>query len=222
MKNSLLILGATGLVGGCVLQLAVDEKYFSKITILSRRQIRYMNGIPNFEQHITDFSNDGELRKIVQAETVVCAIGTTINKAGSKENFYKTDHDLPLKLAKIAKENGTKNFILVSSIGASEKSRIFYSRVKGELERDVKELGFESLVILRPSLLLGKRMDNRPKEFMGKIFSVPFSALLPDKYKPIKASQLARKIVFLAKSPLNGIKIYEGRDLYLISSNDTV
>ena len=99
-----------------------------------------------------------------EPNAVICATGTTIKKAGSKEAFRSVDHDLPLSFARLAHQAGTQNFALVSAIGASVDSSFFYARVKGELERDVREIGFRSLTIVRPSIIEGERAEVRLAE----------------------------------------------------------
>ena len=108
------------------------------------------------------------MRHDLKTDILVSALGTTLKKAGSKNEFMKIDHDLTFKISKIAKEEGCRTMILISSIGANYESKIFYSKVKGLLEISLKEIGFEELHILRPSLLLGKRTEDRPVENISK------------------------------------------------------
>jgi uncharacterized protein YbjT (DUF2867 family) len=100
-------------------------------------------------------------------DSVICATGTTIKKAGSQEAFRSVDHDLPLSFARLAQQAGAQNFALVSSIGASVDSFFLYARVKGELERDVRQIGFHSLTILRPGIIEGQRDETRRAESLA-------------------------------------------------------
>jgi len=106
----------------------------------------------------------------------------------------KIDHDLPLKISRIAKEEGCRTMILISSMGAHSKSKIFYSHVKGLLEESLEKIGFEEFHILRPSLLLGKRTEARPAEYISKHIMHDLSFLIPWEYKPIHASIIAKKL----------------------------
>jgi uncharacterized protein YbjT (DUF2867 family) len=112
---------------------------------------------PKLEQLLPEVTSWG-------ADAAICATGTTIKKAGSKEAFRSVDYDLPLSFARLAHQAGTQNFALVSAIGASVDSSFFYARVKGELERDVREIGFGSLTILRPGIIEGARDEFRVGE----------------------------------------------------------
>ena len=132
------------------------------------------------------------MRQDLKTDALVSVLGTTIKKAGSKNEFTKIDHDLTLKISKIAKEEGCRTMILISSIGANYESNIFYSKVKGLLEVSLKEIGFEELHILRPSLLLGKRTETRPAEYISKHLIGNLSFLISWKYKPIHASIIAK------------------------------
>ena len=128
----------------------------------------------------------------------------------------KIDHDLPLKISKIAKQEGCKTMILISSMGANENSNIFYCHVKGLLEVSLEEIGFEEFHILRPSLLLGKRTEDRPSEYISKIIMDRLSFLIPWKYKPIHASIMAKKIKCIIMKETIGKHIWEGRSLFKI------
>jgi len=131
----------------------------------------------------------------------------------------KIDHDLPLEISKIAKEEGCRTMILVSSMGANSKSNIFYRRVKGLLEESLEEIGFEEYHILRPSLLLGKRTEYRPGEYIFKLIMEPLSFIIPWNYKPIQASIIGNTINFLIKENIAGMHIWEGSKLFEIQKN---
>ena len=124
------------------------------------------------------------MRQNLKTDVLISALGTT-KKAGSKDEFMKIDHDLPLEISRIAQEEGCSTMILISSMGANSKSNIFYSRVKGLLEESLEKVGFEEFHILRPSLLLGKRTETRPYEYISKLIMDHLSLLIPQKCKPI-------------------------------------
>ncbi len=219
MKNStILIAGATGLIGSTFLNLIKNDDSF-EITALTRREIPSLKDFPHIKQEIIDFNNLEEYKHLIAGQSTICALGTTIKKAGSKENFRYVDYQFPLEIAKYALENGCENVILISAFGANPDSNIFYNKVKGELERDIRKLSFESLHILRPSLLLGKRDEFRFGEEIGKIVLKPLRFLIPHKYRPIHAAMIARKICSLLNNPSKGIHIYEGKQIQDIRTN---
>ena len=128
-------------------------------------------------------------------DAAICATGTTINKAGSKEAFRSVDHDLPLKFAQLAHQTGTQNFALVSAMGASVDSSLFYAKVKGELERDVREIGFTSLTILRPGIIEGEREEARFAESLLLKLSHFLAPVLPKRFHVNPASKIAQVLV---------------------------
>ena len=140
--------------------------------------------------------------------------GTTQKKvAGNQEKYRKVDYDIPVKAARFAAQNGVKYFGLVSSVGADQMSNNFYIKLKGEVEEQVSKENIPSLNIFRPSMLLGDRKEFRLGEEIGKVFMVPFSFLMPSKYKPIKGESVARAMVEAAKKMDEGVHFYEYSDI---------
>ena len=215
MERSVVILGASGLVGGEFLKLIQNKPQYKKIVTLTRRK---MTVLPNVQNHRIDFDQAGESAALFTVQNLVSALGTTIKKAGSKEQFRKVDYTYPFSCAKIAIDAGVENYILVSSTGADINSRYFYSRVKAELEQDISKLPFKSIHILRPSLLLGERAEFRLSEKMADKVSAPFRGLIPLKYRPIQAGILARKIHDICLAPGQGYHVYEGEALYRVAN----
>jgi uncharacterized protein YbjT (DUF2867 family) len=128
-------------------------------------------------------------------DAAICATGTTIKKAGSKEAFRSVDHNLPLSFARLAHQTGTQNFALVSAIGASVDSSFFYARVKGELERDIRDIDFKSLTILRPSIIEGERDEVRLAESLVLKVSRFLAPVLPKRFRVNPASTIAQALV---------------------------
>ncbi|MBA2613219.1 MAG: oxidoreductase [Bacteroidetes bacterium] len=162
------------------------------------------------EERIVDFDNIDA--SIIKGDDIFCAIGTTLKKAGSKENQYKIDCEYPFKIAQLAKQNNVKQFILVSSIGASAKSSNFYLKTKGELEEKIAGLNFNAFIILRPSFILGVRKEFRLGEKIGIFFAVLLGPLFIGrlkKYKGVKAITIAKKMIKAANENLNGKVIVE-------------
>lgn len=217
LGQSILLIGASGLVGNEILKLLYRDKYYQEIVLLNRRKLTEYTDDPRIRQIIVDFDRLEDYKNSIKALTIVSTLGTTIKKAGSRENFKKIDYTYTLKVAEIAKRNGAEHFILVTSIGADPKSKIFYNRIKGEVEKTASDLGFRTLSIFRPSILLGKRKEFRLGEVIGKTFMSIFSFALPKKYEPTEAHQLAETILYVARRPEPGIKIYKAdhiQDLY--------
>ena len=154
------------------------------------------------------------MRSDLKTDVLFCSMETTVKKASSPDQFMKIDHDLPLGIAKLAKEEGCKTMILISSIGANRQSPIFYNRIKGLLEEALGEIFFERLHILRPSIVLGKRTESRPSEFIGKLVLQPLSFLIPRKYRPIHAINIASTIQYLIRNNETGKHIWEGKALF--------
>lgn len=205
------IAGASGLVGSQLLSLLLEDAEFGSVVSLGRRQIAQTH--PKLVQRVVDFSAL-DAAGLASPEVAFCALGTTIGKAGSQRAFRAVDHDAVLEFAKAALATGARCFALVSSLGADPGSRIFYNRVKGETESDLRALGFASLVIAQPSLLLGDRTESRPGEralivasrFLGGLLK-PFAA------RPIEAVVVARALLTIAHDSPAGTTVYPSAEL---------
>ena len=199
--------GATGLVGGeLVRQLAALPAY-SAVRILTRRVLD--TRLPGVEQLVVDFERLDTLADQLTADDVFCALGTTIRKAGSQAAFRRVDHDYVLDVARLARARGARHFLLVSSIGANPASRVFYGRVKGDIERAIQLLGYPSVTIIRPSLLLGHRAEFR----LGEVLAKPLGVLLPRRYRPVHASAVAATMIAAAADPSSGVRIIESKEI---------
>ena len=192
-KRSVLIAGATGLTGGYLIRLLLTDTRYTHVTALVRRTSLATN--KKLTELVVDFDR---LPALPVADDVFCCLGTTIRKAGSQAAFRKVDFDYVVNLAKAAKRGGYKRFVVVSAIGANAKSAVFYSRVKGEMENALWEMGFNALHIFQPSFLTGDRHESRAGEGLG---IAVFSAVAPlmwgpmRKYRPIAAETVARAMV---------------------------
>lgn len=208
MKTALII-GASGLIGSALLQeLLADERY-SKVIALVRKPL----GVQHEKLVQTRYDFDWTDPSLVQGDELFCCLGTTISAAGSQAAFRKVDYDYVLETAKMALANGAKKIVLVSSIGANKDSKVFYSRVKGEIEAAVSALGYEACFILRPSLLLGAREDLRMGELVGKFAMTLFSFAIPPKYQAIESTQVAKTMIACANSEKVGVHILESDDI---------
>jgi len=203
------LIGATGLVGGELLSLLLDDNYFKKVRILVRRPFT-MNH-PKLERKLVDFSDaDSLLVGLDESDVVFCTIGTTMKKVGgNKEVYRKIDYDIPVNIARYCKIMNCKNYIVVSAVGADSGSRNFYLKLKGEVEDILKKVGIESTYIMRPSMLLGKRNEFRFGERIAIPLIKKIAFLLPSKYKPIEARDVARAMLAAAKKNEKGFFICE-------------
>lgn len=202
------MVGATGLVGLEALRLLSDDPSHHPVTALTRRPLP--DGAPGeVDERVISFDRLEEHGDVIRGDHVFCALGTTIRAAGSRERFREVDHTYPLTIARMALENGARHFSLVSAVGADAGSRVFYSRVKGELERDIRALGYPSLVILRPSILAGKRRERRPAESLGKLLM----RVVPGRYHPVHARDVAGAMVRLAGDEAPGVRVLESAEI---------
>ena len=210
-KTALLI-GATGLVGKQVLQNLLNSEDYGEVKILTRRD----TGIRHQKLNEIFFNFDNPDASLVKADDIYCCLGTTIKKAGSEESFKKVDFLYPLQIGRLGKLNGSTKYLLVSSMGADAKSMIFYNRVKGEIERELTDLHFETLHILRPSLLLGDRGETRMGEKIGEVLSKILNPVMIGplkKYAAIESSKVANGMVKLAQLPNKGTFIHDSAEL---------
>ena len=215
LKQKITLIGATGLIGTHFLE-EFSPDVFEEVKAITRRRVPILENKEFIKQSVHDFSDLEKMRQDLKTDVLVNALGTTIKKAGSKDEFMKIDHDLPLEISRIAQEEGCRTMILISSMGANSKSNIFYRRVKGLLEESLEEIGFEEFHILRPSLLLGKRTETRSAEYIPKLIMDHLSFLIPWKYKPIHACIIAKTIKYLIMEKKSGKHIWEGRKLFNI------
>lgn len=195
MANRIAIVaGATGLVGSAILQGLIDDPSVAEVHALGRRPPPA--GRPKLTAHVVDFAR---LPALPPADELYLALGTTIADAGSREAFRAVDYDANLAVAKAALAAGVKKVGLVSAMGADSRSRVFYSRVKGELEEALASLPFQGLVIARPSLLEGARANlgqrSRRGEEIGYAIGRLFGFLIPADYKPIAATAVAAALL---------------------------
>jgi uncharacterized protein YbjT (DUF2867 family) len=206
--SSIALLGATGLVGRNCLELLAGDRTFDRIVVVARRRFGEATA-PRVEGHLINFDELEAHADIFAVDQLICAIGTTIKTAGSKERFRAVDYDIPIAAARMALKKGARHFLLVSSIGAAASSRFFYLRVKGELEDALRTLGFRSVTIVRPSVLLGERGEFRFGEEVAK----RFGSLVPGKWKPVQGRDVAQALVRAAKEDVPGMNILESNEI---------
>ncbi|MFA5584475.1 MAG: NAD(P)H-binding protein [Bacteriovoracaceae bacterium] len=202
---NLLLVGSTGLVGSHVLDLALENSQVEKVTVISRRPIKKSHAKLRVE--VVNFDQLPEEALWWKADAIICTLGTTIKKAGSKEAFRKVDFTYPLEVAKRARTNGTSTYVLNSAMGANKDSRFFYNQVKGQLETQLKEVGFRSLTFVRPGMIGGEREEFRFGEEAGKLVLGLLSPLLPKSMRINHPRNIAKELVGAALMSKPGINI---------------
>jgi uncharacterized protein YbjT (DUF2867 family) len=213
-SRTAVVLGASGLVGGFCLRALVDDPDYTRVLTFGRRELPSLTRA-KVAQRVADL---GSLTAddFQGAQDVFCALGTTIRKAGSQEAFRRIDLELPLRSAAEALKAGAEQFVVVSSVGADAASKNFYLHTKGELERDLANLPFKAIHILRPSLLIGKRAEFRLGEAIGmKIAPVLDLLTLGSlrKYHSIRAEIVGKAMMGAARQEKNGTFIYEYEEI---------
>ena len=221
------LLGSTGLVGKNVVQLLarLDEAesvYCPVRTVPDLGQMGVLQGASKFNFDVVDFDGlwgsrpelqwqSSVCRNFSGCDVVICCLGTTLKQAGSKAAQEKIDLRLPLTLAALAKRQGVKHFICISAMGANSHSPFFYNRLKGQLEEGLTMIGFESLTLVRPSLLLGKHKDRRfGEELMQKLFGA-HPEWLPARFRPVRADTVAAHLVAnMLKPPVDHVCATDG------------
>jgi len=204
-----LVAGATGLVGGFLLDSLLDAPEYSRVYALTRRPFNKQH--PKLANRVVIFERMAEQLKGLVAQDAFCCIGTTIADAGSQEAFREADVDAVLLFARAARAAQATRFVVVSSVGASSQSKKFYLRTKGEMEEAVADLGFTSVDILQPSLLLGPRQSFRLLETAGQIFAPLINPLLTgsrEAYRAVPAETVAKAMLGAARRGARGVYRY--------------
>lgn len=215
-SKTALVIGATGLVGGQLVQLLLQDNRFEKVVVFVRRTTGIKNG--KLTEHIIDFDRPESWQQLVVGDVLFSALGTTISKAGSQEAQYKIDFSYQYNFAQAAAGNGVPSYVLISSAGASAASRIFYSRMKGELEEAIKKLSFSFIHIIQPGLLTGDRNEFR----LGERIAAPLLSIIKfipplKKFRPIHARTVAQAMVNAAFDQTAKIKVHTLDEVFTLS-----
>ncbi|MBL7542771.1 MAG: NAD-dependent epimerase/dehydratase family protein [Bdellovibrionaceae bacterium] len=207
----MVILGSTGLVGTAVVKELLLEEKCTKIVSIGRRSLS-INNPKILDVQVANIKEIENLTLQVSEPVFICCFGTTLKNAGNKENFFDLEYNAILNFAKLALKYNAKKFVLVSSMGANAKSVFFYNKVKGKIENDLKQMGLKSLVIFRPGLLVGNRIEARPLEKISIEFVQKLDSFIGQKVLKsfaTKASGLAGKIMQESLSQDSVYKIVE-------------
>lgn len=206
----LLVAGATGLVGATVVQQALADPRVSEVIALTRRPIPSRDKLRNI---VADFSNLPANADWWVVDAVISALGTTRATTKSSADYRRIDYEYPLTIARIARAHGATRFALVSSLGADPHSRFEYTRLKGELESALQQLGYLSLTIVRPSVLVGDRAESRTTERLAQIGTRLLGPLLPRRLRVSPASMVAASLLKSALEGPAGVHILTNDDM---------
>ena len=206
-----LVIGATGAVGKDLVEQLLQDDSFERVDVFVRREVP----IPSSKlvPHLVDFNRPEDWSGLLTGDVLFSCLGTTIKAAGSQDAQWKVDYTYQYEAAKAARDNGVRTLALVSSVGADARSRIFYTRMKGQLDEDVEKLGFPGCFILRPPSLIRKGSD-RFGEKAGVVLLKALNAIgLMRSWKPMPTEEVAAAMIRLAKSGREGCRIVEAQDI---------
>ena len=217
LKKKALVFGSTGLVGKQLVKQLVAKEEIERVDIVNRSEQFYTS--KKVKQYVIDYSSLEERNEIFNVDQVYICLGTTIKKAGSKAKFEEVDLNLPVRISKMAANNSVAKLIMISSMGADEKSSNFYLCTKGKAENQIKSLEIPHTYFVRPSLLLGDRNEKRVGESIAKVVMIAFSFLFIGplkKYKAIKDSIVAKAMIKIMFSN-NKSRAFENKELFQLA-----
>lgn len=211
------VFGATGLVGKELVELLAEDKHYKEIIVFNRRSQIYAS--PKITQIIATLDEIDHFTDKIKGNDLFCCLGTTIKKAGSRENFEFVDYVVPVKLARIASINGFNSFIAISSLGAERITKNFYLNTKGKMEKGIQQFDINNTVVMRPSILLGPRKEFRLGESIGKFIMKAITLLLVGKlkpYRPVSAKTVALAMIKAANYRNNKFH-YDSEEIHLLA-----
>lgn len=198
-QHTAILIGATGLTGGFLLDILLKDTRYRKVVTLSRKQIPQQH--PKLEQHIVDLLDSSTYNSYIKGDHLFICTGTTKAKTPNNENYYRIEHDLPVLVAKTAKANNVDKVIAISALGANPDSRFMYNRGKGAMERDIEKLQFKAAYFVQPALIGGDRDEKRSFESAWKKFQKlidPFLVGFLRKYRTIHPKAIAQSMIYVA------------------------
>lgn len=214
MKKTALLIGSTGLTGSLLLDILLAGEDYGKVVSFVRKATGISH--PKLAEHVVDFDNAGTYKDFIGGDDFFCCMGTTIKKAGTQEAFARVDLQYPLDFARIAKQKGIKQYLIISSIGANPLSKNFYLRTKGQVEEGLKNLNFDTAIAVEPSFLTGERKEFRLGEKIGLYVMKVLSLFMVGKlrrYRSIEARQVARSMYDAAQAGLEGYYVLKSEQL---------
>jgi uncharacterized protein YbjT (DUF2867 family) len=218
MKITVNVIGATGLTGRELVRQLLKEPMVGKIRIFSRRKSGFDD--LKIEELLTDFDKVESWKSLVTGDVLFSCLGTTLSQAGSKDAQYKVDYTFQYRFAEAAAANGVSSYALVSSAGADSGSRLFYPRIKGELDEAVGKLPFKKCIILRPSILDGEREKKRLAEHLSNHIMKLVTRWVLRKYRPVSGAVVARAMIrTVMDSEVEGYHIYTLDEVFGAAGN---
>jgi uncharacterized protein YbjT (DUF2867 family) len=217
MPSSIIIIGASGLIGKQVLRQSLENPEIRHVIILVRKPFNLKH--PKLNEIITDFKDLTELESSIKGDALICCLGTTRKKSPNLKDYKKIDFDLTVNLARIAKQQNVEQIHLISAVGADSESKIFYNRLKGEIEEAIIKLDFSRTFIYRPSLLIGKRNEFRFGELIAQKLMPIIDILLVGslkKYHSIPANEIAKAVIKSIFIKGQKVQILEFKELQLL------
>jgi uncharacterized protein YbjT (DUF2867 family) len=212
-NRTAIVFGATGMIGTYLVEELIQNMRYSAIKVFSRRKLN-IEHIKVIE-HIVDVEDVNSYKELIRGDDLFICLGTTMKKAGSIKRYKELDGDMPVNIAKASHESGIKRVAVVSALGAGIRAKSYFNRIKGEMEEGIRKIGFESTIIARPSLLLGKRGEFRLFEKIATVFAKLFSFVLFGKleiYKAIHGRDVAIAMIEILAGK-TGKKIYLSHEL---------
>ena len=207
-SRTALLIGASGLIGRALLPMLRASPHYGHVHVLVRRAVPGLNNDTRTTVHVVDFANLPQ--PLPAVDDVYIALGTTIKVAGSEQAFRQVDFDFVVDTARAARSAGATRLAVVSALGADAKSRVFYSRVKGEMEAAIVQLGFETVVIAQPSLLMGDRVALGQPERKGEVLATnllgPMMWMVPRSIRPIAADTVASAMLTATLAGVPGVQ----------------
>ena len=211
MGNTALVIGATGLVGEQLVAQLLQHHEFDNVRVFVRRKLDFAH--PKLEEQIIDFDQPESWARLVTGDVLFSTLGTTLKTAKTKENQYRVDFTYQYEFARAASANGVPSYVLVSSMGASSKSSVFYSRMKGELDEAVARLPFRKTIIFRPSILDGHRKEKRLTEKISLVLMRQLTQIFLKKYRPTPVDKLTNQMISFSLANAPGMQIIEAFEI---------
>ena len=207
------VFGSTGLIGGFLTDILINDPLCEQVVTITRNKVIINN--KKHKNHVIDFSSLNEIKNTIKnCDYVYSGIGTTQSKVNYNKKIYRSiDYGITLNIARACKDYRIKSLSLVSTAGADKSKNNFYLSLKGEIDEDVSKIGIDSLSILRPSLLLGKRNESRFGEKLAQYVMPLFSSLMPEDYRPIKADFVASAMHNISMNNIKGNNIYHFNEI---------
>jgi uncharacterized protein YbjT (DUF2867 family) len=207
-----IVIGATGATGKSLVNLLLTDPDYREVVIFVRKSTERQHA--KLTEHVVDLAHPESFSGLVNGDVFFSCLGTTLKDAGSKENQWKIDVDIPAKFAAVAKRNNVTKCVLVSAYGASKSSKLFYSRMKGELEEIILELAFQQTIIFKPGILERPQSDRIGEKIAVRAIRFLNTLGLFQSQRPLPTDLLAEKLTKAPKASLSGVTFVEKEAIF--------